>query len=642
MSWLLLSVAAGAQQRVALSNSFWTLTIQPKTLQVMATTPGRKASFLLSAAQQQPETISHLKTTPILAEWELPKKRITVSMRLEGDTLLVSIRARRAGEFTWPLLPPQSAVHGYILPTFEGVYAPAHDSAWSDYLAKRDGLSTTEGLALPLWGLDIGDHTLTYLLTNPFNNELVFQNIAGSLAARFTHRFTQRWKVKEYQVRISLGAPSPIEPARRYRRWLQQTGQFVSMREKIARVPEAARLLGAAHVYLWGDGISPEMMETLHVEGFDRLWLGADGWDKLRDSPETIAKAKEFGYLIGPYDSYHSIHSPDAKPDETWETAQFDRKLYETGAIVRWNGKKRAGFQRKGYLLSPLVAQPYVEKRVSGLMKTLHCNSWFIDCDAFGEVFDDFSPQHPATQEEDMKARLKRLAWIRDTYHLVIGSEGGSAYAASTLHFAHGMMTPVIGFDDLDLKNPASPYFLGRYAPPNAPTVFFRQAPLKPAYYRFFFDPRFRLPLYQTAFHDSVIATHHWSAPSLKFSDQISERALLELLYGVPPLYHLNRQEFARQSAWMKAQYAFFSPLHKETALLPLTEFAWLTPDHSVQRTVFGDKLECIANFRSESYTYRGHIVPHRSLLVIRRGEGRTKVFTPDEHVGENHRAGEK
>src|SRR2546428_6675290 len=57
----------------------------------------------------------------------------------------------------------------------------------------------------------------------------------------------------------------------------------------------------------------------------------------------------------------------------------------------------------------------------------------FIDCDAFGDLYEDYSPLHPASQEEDMKARLQRIAWIRDAYGLVIGSEGGSAYAASKI-----------------------------------------------------------------------------------------------------------------------------------------------------------------------------------------------------------------
>ncbi len=42
---------------------------------------------------------------------------------------------------------------------------------------------------------------------------------------------------------------------------------------------------------------------------------------------------------------------------------------------------------------------------------------------------------------------------------------------------------------------------------------------------------------------DSVIATHHWSFASLKATDCAETVELLELLYQVPPLYHLNLSE---------------------------------------------------------------------------------------------------
>lgn len=555
---------------------------------------------------------------------------MSVSMRLEENTLVVDFTAKTAGEFTWPVIPTQPVIKAYILPLSEGVYAPAHDQEWSAHLEKQEGISTTEGLSLPLWGLDCGSHTVTYLLTNPFNNELTFSNAAGNLASRFTHQFTRNWQKKTYGFRISLGPASPVEPARQYRRWLINTGQFVRMAEKIRRTPEAAKLLGAPHVYLWGDGISPEMITSLHRNGFDRLWLGSPGWPELRRSPQTIPQAKEFGYLIGPYDSYHSIHAPDTPPDETWETAQFDQNLYDTGAITRWDGKKSPGFQGKGYHLSPLVTQPYVEKRVSSLMQEFHANSWFIDCDAFGELFDDYSPQHPATQQMDMQARLRRLSWIRDTYNLVIGSEGGSAYAASTIHFAHGMMTQGFGWGDPDLmKDRNSPYFLGKYVPANAPTLFFTYVPLKPSYYRFYFDPRYRLPLYQTVFHDSVVTTHHWSMSTLKFKDQVVERSLMELLYSVPPLYHLNQKTFLQQGDWIKKQYAFFSPLHRVTGLLPMTDFTWLTTDHQVQRTLFGNQIELVANFTQSSFRYKTHTIPARSILAVDKTRGSIRLFTP-------------
>jgi hypothetical protein len=383
------------------------------------------------------------------------------------------------------------------------------------------------------------------------------------------------------------------------------------------------RLMAKAE--MWGGAISPKMIDKLAKAGFDRLWLGNEGWEGFVNRPETVVAAKKAGFLIGPYDSYNSIHRPN-DPD-TWPTAQFDEALYETGGIVNADGSKKHGFKKKGWLLSPAAARPYMEKRVTRLMKLFGANSWFMDCDGFGDYFDDYSDAHPATQQSDMQSRMARMAWIRDTFGAVIGSEGCSAGVAPAIHFAHGVMTPVIGWGDPDLSSKNSKYYLGRYYPPDEPEVFFKPVPLKEEYRYIYFEPRFRLPLFQTVFHDSVIATHHWSFGSLKSRDGAGTVELLELLYNVPPLYHLNLSEFQKRRQQIKHHYDFFSPLHREAALLPMTGFQWLTPDRSVQRTTFGDKIELIANFGDVDFTYQTMSIPAQSILAI--GDGKTVTYSP-------------
>jgi hypothetical protein len=104
---------------------------------------------------------------------------------------------------------------------------------------------------------------------------------------------------------------------------------------------------------------------------------------------------------------------------------------------------------------------------------------------------------------------------------------------------------------------------------------------------------------------------------------------LLELLYQVPPLYHLNVQEFQKRKAQIKRHYEFFSPLHRETALLPMTGFQWLTPDGTVQRTSFGDQLELVANFGSADFPYGDTTLRKQSILVKRRDGGKAPVYVP-------------
>ena len=747
-----------APETVRLSNATWTVDIVPQSLAVNAYPMGEGTAVPVSSGQTGFGDVTEFSQEGNVIGWRFPDRFLTVRFELVEASLSVEfVQDELEGDtssLTWPLIEDSQTLRAYILPFFEGSYVPKDDVKWRDFLSKRGPINTTAGLSMPFWGLDLGDRTLTYILTNPFNNQIHFSETSSSaLGMKVSHAFTPNWKRKTYGLRISFGAASPVDPAKQYRQYFMKNTEYVSFAEKIKKTPEAEKLLGAAHVYLWGgkllseydvtdwkafatrlssdsavakqvwrrlnaeaqeivrditqsdysanysrravsraiseqlekpafynafawveiplvpeteqlvsrdvstqslpeiyrrncllfyaafsdtlrhpdewgDGLSVKLMERFAESGLDRLWLGVDSWQDGFRHPTAVAKARELGYLIGPYDSYHSIHHPNEK--DTWETAQFDLSLYETGAIVNADGTRNRGFKKKGYHLSPLVAKPYVENRVNGIVGQMPTdfNTWFIDCDAYGELFDDYSVSHPATQLDDMNARLDRIAWIRDTHNMVVGSEGGSAYSASTIHFAHGMTVPVIGWGDPDMKSKTSPYYVGGYWPPEGPAIHIKQVPLKPNYLYHYYDPRFRLPLYQIVFHDSVIATHHWGSGSLKFENAIETLALLELLYNVPPLYHLNMAEFSKHEAWIKRHYAFFSPLHRHIGGQTMTDFEWLSDDKQVQRTEFGDTVELFANFGAEPFAYKDVVIPGKSVVARWIGTGKIVVFS--------------
>ncbi|MCY3740005.1 MAG: hypothetical protein OXH00_03185 [Candidatus Poribacteria bacterium] len=749
---------SAASETVRLSNDVWTVDIATQSLAVKAYPVESEIAVPISAAQPGFGDVAEFTQNDNTVSWRIADRFLTVRFELIGESLSVEFiqdkRTNEALNLTWPVIEDFESLRGYILPLFEGSYVPKNDIKWQDFLSERGPINTTAGLSMPFWGLDLTDRTLTYILTNPFNNQIRFNKTAApSLGMEVSHTFTSNWEQRRYGLHISLGAASPIAPAKQYRHWLQQNAEFVSFAEKIEKTPAAEKLLGAAHVYLWGgkllsqydvtdwqtfatrlsgdsgvarqmwarlnaeaqkaireiaqsahpskyvrrvvsraiseqlekpdfynpnlwteipltsetetlisrdaptlsltevyrrncllfyaafsdtlrhpdewgDGLSVKLLEQFAENGLDRLWLGADSWQDGFRHPTAVAKAKELGYLVGPYDSYHSIHHPNEK--DTWETAQFDLSLYESGAIVNADGTKSRGFKKKGYHLSPLVAQPYVENRVNGIVEQMPSdfNTWFIDCDAYGELYDDYSASHPATQLDDMRARLARISWIRDTHNMVVGSEGGAAYSAATLHFAHGMTLPVIGWGDPDMKSKTSSYYVGGYWPPEGPAIHIKQVPLKPNYLYHYYDPRFRLPLYQIVFHDSVITTHHWGSGSLKFKNAIGTLALLEQLYNVPPLYHLNMAEFSKHKAWIKRHYAFFSPLHRQIGGQAMTDFEWLTSDRQVQRTEFGDTVEIFANFRTDAFEYEGIKIPTRSVVARWIGTGKIEVFS--------------
>ncbi len=715
--------------------------VDPATLEVVLTDSDGQ-SIEISSPQDGLGVSRVITSDTKSVLFALPERGWMVTAELAGKQLVVHVKSMEPGEITWPMFKADKVAKGYIIPMFEGVYAPADDVEWMQHLIEHESLDTTADLSMPFVGFDLGDRTLTYIIGNMFDNQVDFTAGRGGMAdVSVTHRFMPNWKTMEYSVVVEVGDASPIEPAKAYRRFLKERGEFVSLKEKIEANPHVDRLLGAAQAYLWdhgvfshmdvtdwkvfaeklieageakddslfgmdiwsefgdeakqavqdiiteqwpskyqkslvaselsnilvwlintrsgpyslnrkiilgrfceiyagvvrpydewGDGISIKMLDVLQNAGLDRMVLCLGDLSTAESKPQVAARADELGYLFGPYDAYHSIHPPVGHPDynenNTWETAQFPSELFETGPIVKADGTKRAGFKKIGYLLSPLAARPYVEQRVNNYMSRVPYTAVFVDCDAFGQYFDDYSPDHTATKQDDLNARLDRMNWLSSEHGLVVGSEGGNACAASAIHFAHGMLTPVIGWGDTDMRDKNSPYFTGAYWPPEGPGVFIKQAPLKPKYKKFFYDPRYRLPLYQAAFHDSLVTTHHWGNASLKFEDQIAAIALLEQLYNVPPLYHLNHAEWKKHREHILKHYAFFSPLHRELGLKPMTGFQWLNEGRTVQQTTFEDGTRILANFSDKPASIDGYDLPSMSVLAL-YPDGRALRYAP-------------
>jgi len=751
-----------SQDDIVLSSAAWHVTVSPQTLQITAQVTGKPA-VELSAVQPGLGQVSDVTKLANGVKWRLPDSRMSIEMRMDANDLHVCVRSDKEGTFTWPILRQQEQCKALIWPRAEGAYVPLDDSRWTDYLIEQEEWNTLESLSMPFWGVDCRGFTLTYIAMCPYNNAIRFDRDAGALRMSFTHEFTRFQKPREYGFVISLaGGDSPVEPAKRFRRWLIGRGDFVDMKTKMRSVPKADRLLGAAHVYLWddalftrhdvpagkwrafcqelvrqadqaqasparrikdlmsreqwdlavalaamewpdnytktqvagglsellaqkdfyqpqswknvtlskeatvllgrdrdtlttadvcrlnslllhaafsdlvghpdnwGDGVSTKMLEGLKDAGLDRLRLCVSGWEGIEKRPQIAKLADEMGYLFGTYDSFHSTHDPALRgTDQSWSTAQFDKELFETGAIVRKDGTRVAGFKKVGYQLSPIAARPYVEQRVRQNMANVPYSYYFVDCDAYGELYDDYSALHPAGQADDARARVDRLRWISETFKVPVGSEGGSTYAASVIHVAEGIFGPAFGWGDSDMGNKDSRYYLGGWYPPDGPRIFVQQVPVKESFEFFFYDPRFRLPLYEIVFHDSVITTHHWQNASLKFANVADTVALTELLYMAAPMYHLNLDEFEKHGPTMKRHYEFFSPLHREFGFAPMTDFAWLSSDRLLQRTVFDGKVEIFVNFSPATRRYLSLSIPGRSVLVSDTRSGKTRLFTP-------------
>ncbi|MEO8489267.1 glycoside hydrolase [Pseudomonas sp.] len=695
-----------------LENDLWRVEFDPATL-ALRVTPAGKTTVQASSGVAA-HAVSELQTSAEQAAWQWDNGAYHLTARLERRDLSLTISAREPGQLPLLRQPAEAMGKGLIWPLAEGHYVPADNPIWKAFLLGQGELNTTQDLSLPLWGTDHGSFTLNWLLTNPYNNQLQWQADGQGLALSVAHEFTRLDPTAPMTLRLHLGDADPLAGAKRYRQWLVEQGRYEPLADKLRQTPEAEKLLGASHIYLWGNSLlaptdvrdwpllvkrlrdhplkglmdkeatqvlarakglnryeqgvllrglnaainqqarqawqveEPDMarlaarygelrselakefagaltdtpetwgnqtIQSLRDAGLPRLLLTlGEGWEGGLWHPEAIRAGVEAGYLMAPYDSYETALSATENPD--WTTAHLGARAHRDCAIVLKDGKLQIGFQQSGHYIDPRCIRPMLEARVRAVRAKAGFNAWFLDAYAAGMVFDSYRESAPMTQAQNTEGNIDASRWINTVLKLPAGSEDGNASTAQGILFAHGMQTPVIGWGDRQMtQDKQSPYYVGDWYPPEQPTVFFKPVPLKEPFRTLYFDPTMRLPLYQAVFHGSVITTHHWLFDSLKLSNVRAENELTQLLYNVPPLYHLTDATLEQRLPMIQRQDRFFRPLHQRLAAQTMTDFRWLTADKQVQETTFTDGTRLVANFSAvEQEGYAGRSV---TALVV-------------------------
>jgi hypothetical protein len=379
----------------------------------------------------------------------------------------------------------------------------------------------------------------------------------------------------------------------------------------------------------WGQAISKDMITNLQKKGLKKLWLGLDNWMPAFYQPDVVEQAKEAGYLVGVYDSYNTAIAPGV--NDAWLTAQLPQAMREECAIEKANGEQQKGFRGNGVYLNPSCHRDYVESRIKDVINYGRFNSLFLDVDATAMAREDYSVSSGEMTQTDMLAAFNaRMQWIAKDQHLLLGSEDGNALTTQGIAFAHGMETVGFGWTDPDMKsNRQSPYYLGAWYPDQKPAFFFQSAQVKEPYKTLLFAPQYRIPLYQTVFHDELINSHHWHSDSLKFSNVQIERDLIAMLYNTPAMVHLSRDEAntinePRLQA-LKHYQSGFLPIHKQLWDKALVSFKWLDKQGLLQQTTFSDGSKIIANFSEHTMPLtipvKEHIPSGAILALLSNGE---------------------
>ncbi|MEV6719853.1 glycoside hydrolase [Streptomyces xanthochromogenes] len=611
-----------------------TATIDPATLRIDTRTDDGHTLRVSDPAADAPGRPGRVTTSGRGAQWSYPARGLRAQVRVEHGRLLVTLTADRDTTLAWPVTGSDPASSALQLPRGEGLSLPVGDPFWNSGRAQLVGSEEdmASQLTLPAWGYTLaGGRGVSYLAPTDIDTSLGYASQSGRLRTTAKHTFSGDNATRVYTVAFALTDGSPVAPAVDYRHWLAEHGQLGSLSDKIRRNPETGKLLGAFHAYTWGGDRTAAGIEHLKSLGIDRLWLGYDA-DDAPMKREDVAAAAKAGYLVGPYDSFANGRDkgPDTPPNSVWPDG-----VYPSFCVRRADGTPQPGFHQQGCYLSSQAFEQAEQQRhlLADRTRSLvaaGASSYFLDVDAAGELFRDHDAGHPMTMAQDRANRLARMGRLTDgTYDgtrskpLVLGSESAGAWANQVLAFDHGSGTPVDGrlwpmenghFDSAP-DQPKDDTAWGGYMPQGAPDTFFkpvRVGDFTPEHraavadaLKAMYDPAYRVPLYETALHGSLINVERWELPFGKLPEEKTTRALLAMLYNTPLNFVLSDKD--RNDAQNVRELAllqdYFAPLHRAAGTKELTSFDWLTSDRTVQRTVFGDgTLTVTANFGSAAH----------------------------------------
>jgi hypothetical protein len=178
--------------------------------------------------------------------------RLTLAMDGRDEELVFSVGASdgadRLRECRWPPAVEPGSFDAAVVPFMQGMLLP-HD--WPRKVALYDSLSYGRGLYMPWWGYERGGAGVMVILETPEDGGCRFEHPAGGptrLGPRWVHSLG-RWTAPRRARIAFVEKGGYVAMAKRYRRYVRETGRFVSLREKIARNPLVGKLVGAPVIH---------------------------------------------------------------------------------------------------------------------------------------------------------------------------------------------------------------------------------------------------------------------------------------------------------------------------------------------------------------------------------------------------------
>jgi len=559
-----------------------------------------------------------------LSDWRKPhslfggkvdlKLYLMVCLQSDSEELVFDISAQEGKatlrQLDWPPALDARDVEDTVLSNNKGDLLPRHwpkpyfpiRSTNPDGTAKASDHSiiqshVIEDWSMSWWGFEKGKAAMMVIIETPDDAAYQFSHPAGGPTVigpewrdslgRFSYLRTVRLCFFKQGNYVTL--------AKRYRQYVIDTGLFVSLKEKIARTPVVADMIGIPqtrvgilhnqstnsdrynptnHYELFTFDQRAQQLRDLKAAGIGKTLVFISGWAHLgydRQHPDPLPPPEAaggwdgmkrladtchaLGYPFIFHDQYRDYYTdaPSFNPDfaiheegESLPATAFagsrfgDWKEGQIPFMRHWDGGPQ------GYLNSRFQLG-HLEKNYQLFFDHgIHPDGIYIDVIGYIPPDQDFNPEHPTTRTEAMRGQADLMNWAGHNLGLT-ATEAGSDW--------------VIPFTDSVNQSGG----LGRTIP---------------------------VPLYQLVYHDAVLISYGEGRRGGH------NNLLLGLLCGGVPELPVNlKQVNADSLALMKKMAA----LNKRVALFEMTSHEFLDPGRTRERTTFSDGTTVTVDWSKQS-----------------------------------------
>jgi len=492
--------------------------------------------------------------------------------------LVAQEKEARVLECCWPPAMAEDSFDATVVPFMQGMLLPKN---WPQKVWLYDTLSYGRGLYMPWWGHHNGPAAMIVMIETPDDAGCHFAHPAGG-PTRIQLRWVHTLGRLRYPRRVRLAffaEGNYVTMAKRYRKHARETGNFVSIQEKIARTPLVSKLIGSPVVHT---GIlvhiQPEsqyynkddpsknhqvvsfderarQLRQLAAQGFDRVYVHLDGWgfrgydnlhpDILPPSPDAggwegmkrlAQTCDELGYVFAIHDQYRDYYL-DAKSYDPNHTV-LDREGHRSVHGIWYGGKQTC--------LCPSLAPGCVRRNYSWLLDHgIKVRGAYLDVFSVVPPDECYNPLHPTTRSDCLQYRGQCLDFIRSTGG-VVSSEEPSGWSVPHLDLVHH-----------------GPFALAP-DPGRGPAM------------------GIPIPLFNLVYHDALLLP--WSLGKGEWGIPQEDLGYLHgLANGGMPYLSLSPDD------QHKKQVRTMCALHKRVALAEMTRHEFLDGSYRKQRTTFSD-----------------------------------------------------